>query len=155
MFNSLRPHRVQHVRFLCPSLSPGVCSNSCSLSQWYHPTIICHPLLPLTLIFPSISVFSNELALHIRWPKYWSFSASPSNEYSGLKSFRIDWFDLFAVWGSSTGLLDNLFASSPTAFSVSTLYRDCSYSPQPTSSSASLAPVMTHFLPPALGHMRS
>ena len=59
--------------------------------------ILCHPHLLLPSIFPSISVFSNESALCIRWPKYWSFSISPSNEYSGLISFRIDWFDLFAV----------------------------------------------------------
>ena len=60
--------------------------------------ILCHPLLPLPSIFLSIRVFSNELVLHIRWPKYWSlsFSISPSNEYSGLISFRIDWFDLSA-----------------------------------------------------------
>ena len=61
--------------------------------------ILCHPLL-LLLIFPSISVFSNELALHIMWPKYWSFIISPSNEYSGLVSFRIDWFDLLSVQGT-------------------------------------------------------
>ena len=59
--------------------------------------ILCHPLLFLLSIFPSIRVFSNESALHIRWPKYWSFSISPSNEYSGLISFRSDWFDLLAV----------------------------------------------------------
>ena len=56
--------------------------------------VLCRPLLFLPSIFPSIKVFSNELALHIRWPKYWSFSISLSNEYSGLISFRIDWFDL-------------------------------------------------------------
>ena len=63
--------------------------------------ILCHPLLLLPSIFPSIRVFSNEPTLHIRWPKYWSFSFSinPSNEYSGLISFRIDWFDLLAVQG--------------------------------------------------------
>ena len=61
-----------------------------------HPLILCHPLLLLPSIFSSIRVFSNELALRIRWPRYWSFSFSinPSNEYSGLTSFRIDWFDL-------------------------------------------------------------
>ena len=61
--------------------------------------ILCHPLLLLPSIFPSISVFPNELALPIRWPKYWSFSfsISASNEYSGLISFRMDWFDLLAV----------------------------------------------------------
>ena len=61
--------------------------------------ILCHPLLLLPLIFPSIRVFSSELALHIRWPKYWTFTISPSNEYSGLMSFRIDQFDLLAVQG--------------------------------------------------------
>ena len=65
--------------------------------------ILCHPLLLPPSIFPSIRVFSNESVLHIRWQKYWSFSfsLSPSNEYSGLISFRIDWFDLFAVQGTS------------------------------------------------------
>ena len=59
--------------------------------------VLCHPLLLLPSIFPSIRIFSNESALLIRWPKYWSFSISPSNVYSGLISFRIDWFDLLAV----------------------------------------------------------
>ena len=62
--------------------------------------ILWHPFLLLPSIFPSIRVFSNELALHIRWPKFWSFSISPSNEYSGLISFKIDWSDLFAVQGT-------------------------------------------------------
>ena len=62
--------------------------------------ILCHPLLLLPSIFPSIRVFFNESAFHIRWPKYWSFSISPSNECSGLISFRIDWFDLLAVQGT-------------------------------------------------------
>ena len=69
--------------------------------------ILCHPLLFLPLIFLSIKVFSNELALCIRWPKYWSFSISPSNEYSGLISFRIDRFDLFAVQGTFRSLLQH------------------------------------------------
>ena len=64
--------------------------------------ILCHPLLLLPSVFPSIRVFSNELAFRIRWPKYWSFSfsMSPSNEYPGLISFKTDWFDLFAAWGT-------------------------------------------------------
>ena len=64
--------------------------------------ILCHPLLLLVSIFPSIRVFSSESTVHIRWPKYWSFSfsISPSNEYSGFISFRIDWFDVFAVQGT-------------------------------------------------------
>ena len=69
--------------------------------------ILCLPLLLLPSIFPSIRVFSSESVLHIRWPKYWSFSFSicPSNEYSGLISFRKDWFDLLAVWGTLKSLL--------------------------------------------------
>ena len=78
--------------------------------------ILCCPLLPLLLIFPSIRVFSTESAFHIKWPKYWSFnfSISPSNEYSGLNSFRIDRFDLFAVPGTLKSLLQhhNLKASA-------------------------------------------
>ena len=68
--------------------------------------ILCHPLLFPPSIFPSIRVFSNESALHIRWPKYWSFSFSinPSNDYSGLIYFRIDWFDLLTVQGTLKGL---------------------------------------------------
>ena len=70
--------------------------------------ILCCPLLLLPSIFPSIRVFSNESALHIRWPKYWSFSfISPSNEYSGLISFKIDWFDLLAVQGTLKSLLQH------------------------------------------------
>ena len=71
--------------------------------------IFCRPLPLLPLIFPSIMVFSNESVLHISWPKYWnfSFSLSPSNDYSGLISFRIDWFDLFAVQGTLKSLLQH------------------------------------------------
>ena len=72
----------------------------------YHLFLSC-PLLLLPSIFPSIRVFSNELALHIRWPKYWSLSISPSNEYSGLISFRIDWFNLLAVHGTFKSLLQH------------------------------------------------
>ena len=96
---TLRPHEQQHARG-CPSLSPRACSNLCPLSQWCHPTISsCRPLLLLPSIFPSIKVFSSESALCIRWPKYWSFSfsISPSNEYSGLIFFRIDRFHLLTV----------------------------------------------------------
>ena len=69
--------------------------------------ILCHSLLLLPSIFPSITVFSNESALPIRWPKYWTFSISPSNEYLGLISFRIDWFDLLAVQGNLESLLQH------------------------------------------------
>ena len=73
----------------------------------YNDLILCHPLLLLSSIFPSIKVFSNESALCIRWSKYWgfSFNNSPSNEYSGLSSFRMDWFDLLAVQGTLKNLL--------------------------------------------------
>ena len=71
--------------------------------------ILCHPLFLLPSIFPSIRVFSNESVLHIRWPKYWSFSfiISPSNEYSGLRPFRMDWLDLLAVQGTLKSLLQH------------------------------------------------
>ena len=86
-------------RLPCPSLPPGVCSSSCLLIQWCHlmpsnPLILCCPFLLLPSMFTSIRVFSNELAVCIRWPKYqsFSFSISPSNEYSGFIFCRIDWF---------------------------------------------------------------
>ena len=103
---TLQLHELQHIMLPCPSVSPRVCSNSCTLSQWCHPTI---SLLLLPSIFPSIRVFSNESVLPIRWLKYWSFSfsLSPSNEYSGLISFRMDWLDLLAVQGTLKSLLQH------------------------------------------------
>ena len=106
--DSLQPHGLQYARPPCLSPTPGVYSNSCPLSQWCHPTILsCHPFLYLPSIFPSIRVFSNELVLHIRWPKYWSFSfsISSSNEYSELIPFRTDWLDLLAVQMTFKSLL--------------------------------------------------
>ena len=97
MSDSLRPLELQHARLSWPSRSPRICSDSCPLNQWCHPTISSrHPLLLLPSVLPSIRVISIESALRIRWSKYWSFSfsISPSNEYSRLISFRIDWFDL-------------------------------------------------------------
>ena len=95
----------------CPSSTPGVYPNSCPLSQWYHPTIpFCVvPFSSCLQSSPGIRVFSNDSALHIRWPKYWSFSfsISPSNEYSGLISFRMDWLDLFAVRGTLMSLFQH------------------------------------------------
>ena len=103
MSNSLRPHALHHARFPCPSRTPGACSNShpSSVMPCNHITL-CHPLSLLLSIFPSIRVFSKESVLCIRWPKYWSFNFSirPSNEYSGLISFRMDWLDLLAVQGT-------------------------------------------------------
>ena len=110
MCNSLWPHGLQHARPPCPSPAPRVYSNLCALSRWCPPTISsCHPLLLLPSIFPSIRVFSNESALHIRWPKYWSlsFSISPFNEHPGPISFRMDWLDLLAVQGTFKSLLQH------------------------------------------------
>ena len=105
------PHGLQHDRPPCPSSTPRVYSNSWSLSQMKpaNRLIICCPLLLPPSIFPSIRVFSKESALHIRWPKYCSFSCSisPSKEYSGLISFRIEWLDLLAVQGTLKSLLQH------------------------------------------------
>ena len=85
--------------------------------------ILCHPLLLLPSIFPSIRVFSNESVLRIRWSKYWSFSfsISPSNEYSGLISFRIDWFDFFTVQGTLKSLLQH-HSSKPSILQLSAFF---------------------------------
>ena len=85
--------------------------------------ILCRPLFLLPSIFPSISVFANESALRIRWPKYWSFSfsISPSNDYSGLISFRIDWFDLLEVQGALKSLLQH-HSSKPSILQHSTFF---------------------------------
>ena len=105
MSDSLWAYGLQHARLPCPPPTPGAYSNSCPSSSWCH-LILCHLLLLLPSIFPSIRVFSNESALHIRWPKDWSFrfSISSSNEYSGLTSFRMDWLDLLAVQGTLKSL---------------------------------------------------
>ena len=108
MSDSLRPHGLQHAWLPCPSPTPKASLNSCPSSQRWHPTISpCCPLLLLPSIFPSIMVFANESVLCIRWPKYWHFSISPSNEYSGLISFRMDWLDLLAVQGTLKSLLQH------------------------------------------------
>ena len=111
MPDSLRPHKPQHARPPCPSLSPRVCSNSCpiELVMPSNHLILCCPLLLLPSIFPSIRVFSNESVLCITWPKYWSlsFNLSPSNEHSGLIPFRMDWLDLLAVQGTLKSLLQH------------------------------------------------
>ena len=113
--------RVTHSLFRTPWTAAHQASlsitNSWSLLKFlsiesvipFNHLILCHPLLFLSSIFPSIRVFSNESALHIRWPKYWSFSfnISPSNEYSGLISFRMDWLDLLAVLGALKSLLQH------------------------------------------------
>ena len=83
-------------------------------------SILCRPLLLLPSIFPSIRVFSNESVLRIRWPKYWCFSISPSNEYSGLISFRMDWLGLLAIQGTLKSLLQH--HSSRVSLALTFLY---------------------------------
>ena len=99
--NSLQPHGLQHTRL------PELKLMSIETVIPFNQLILCCPLLLLPSIFPSIRVFSNESVLHIRWPKYssFSFSISPSNEYSGLISFRMDWLDHLAVQGTLKSLL--------------------------------------------------
>ena len=111
--DSLQPHEPQHARPPCPSPTARAYTNP--LSWWCHPNhlILCHPLLLLPSIFPSIRVFSSKSALLIRWPKYWSFSLNinPSNEHPGLISLRIslrmDLLDLLAAQGTLKSLLQH------------------------------------------------
>ena len=110
--NFLQPHGLQQTRLPCHSPAPRACSNSCPLIESVMPSnhlFFCRPLLLLPSIFPSIRIFSNELAFCIRWPKYWSFSfsISPSNEYSVFISFRIDWFDLLTGQQTLKSLLQH------------------------------------------------
>ena len=110
MSDTLQTHGLQHARLPCPSPTPGACSNHV---RWVGDAIQpSHPLSSLSLLpslFPSIRVFSIESVLCIRWPKGWSFSfsISPSNEYSVLISFRMDWLDLFAVQRALKSLLQH------------------------------------------------
>ena len=139
--HSLQSHGLQHARPPCPTPNPGVCSltsiESVMLSNHF---ILCRPLLLLSSIFLSIRVFSNESVLHIRWPKYWSFSfsISPSNEYSGLISFRIEWYDLLAVQETLKSLLQHhsskasilqhsAFLYSPTLTSICNYWKNHSF----------------------------
>ena len=105
------PWTVAHQAPLSSTISWSLCKLM-SIDESYlvmssNHLILCHPLLLLPSIFPSIRVFSKDLALCIRWPKYWSFSISFSNEYSGLILLRIDWFDLLAVQGTCKSLLQH------------------------------------------------
>ena len=100
------PWTVAHQASLSITTSQSLLKlTSIKLVMPSHHLILCHPLLLLPSTFPSIRVFSSESALRIRWPKYWSFSISPSNEYSGLISLRTDWLDLLAVQGTLKSLL--------------------------------------------------
>ena len=127
---SLRPRRLQRVRPPYPSPSPRACSSSCPLCLMPpNHLILCHPLLFLPSIFPSIRVFSKESALRIRWPQYWGFSCSISlsNEHSRLLPFRMDWLDLLAVQGTLKSLLQHHSSKAsilwPSAFFIVQLSR--------------------------------
>ena len=104
----LPPHGLQHARPPYSSPAPGVYPDSCSLSHWCHPTI-SSSVVPFSSCFQSFptSESFHESVLRIRWPKYWSFSFSPSNEYTGVISFRMDWLDLLAVQGTLKSLLQH------------------------------------------------
>ena len=107
----LWPHELQHARPPCPSPTPGVHPNSCALSQQYNLAISSSdiPFSSCPQSLPASGSFSSESTLHMRWPKYWSFSfsISPSNEHPGLGSFRMDWLDLLAVQGTLKSLLQH------------------------------------------------
>ena len=124
LYPTLRPHELQHARPPCPSPKSLLKLMSIVSGMPSNHLILCRPLLLLPSIFPSIRVFSNESVLCIRRPKYQSFSfnISPSNEYSGLISFRIDWLDLLAVQGTLKSLLQHHSSKASilqrTAFSI-------------------------------------
>ena len=123
--DSLRPSGLEHDRSPCPSIT-----NSWSLFKLMsiesvmssNHLIFWHPFPLPSSIFPSIRVFSNVSALEIWWPKYWCFSISPSNEYSGLTFFRMDWFDLLAVQGTLNSLLQHHSSKSINSLMLSLLY---------------------------------
>ena len=111
MYDSLWPHEPQHARPPCPSPTPGVHSNLCPLSRWYHPTISSSviPFSSHLQSFPASGSFQMSQLFASRWPKHWSFSfsISPSKEHPGLISFSMDWLDLLAVQGTLKGLLQH------------------------------------------------
>ena len=110
MSDSFWPHELQHTRLPCPSPTPGACSNSCPWSWWCHPTMssVVVPFSSLLNLSQHQGLF-QWISSSIRWPKYWSFSfsISPSNEYSGLSSFRKDWLDFLVVQGTLNSLLQH------------------------------------------------
>ena len=126
MSDSLWPHSLQHTRLPWPLLFPRVLLQVISIELVMSSShlIFCCPILLLFSIFPSIRVFSKWSSLHIRWPKYWSFnfSISPSNEYSGLISFRMDWFDLLAVQRTLKSLLQHHSLKTSILWQLSLLY---------------------------------
>ena len=131
MSSALQPHGLQHTRLPSTSLTPRVCSNSCPFSQRYHPTISSSVTL-FPLIFPRIRVFSNESALHIRWPKYWSFS------FSNLISFRIDCFDLLAVQGTLKSLLQHHSSKASVLWCSASIMVQLSHLPMTTGKTIAL-----------------
>ena len=124
-------HGLQHARLPCPSPTLGAMPIESVMPS--NHLILCHPLLLLPSVFPSIRVFSNESVLHIRWPKYWNFSysISPSNDYSGLISLRIDWVDVLAVQGTLKSLLKHCSSKASilrhSAFFIVQLSHDMSH----------------------------
>ena len=115
MSDSVTPHIAAHLAPLSFTVSWNLLKlMSIESVMPSNHLMLCHPLCLLHSIFPNIRVFSNELALHIRWPKYWSFSfsISPFSEYSGLISFRMDWFDLLAIQGTLKSLLQHYHSKS-------------------------------------------
>ena len=120
MSNTLKPHGLQYTRLACLSSTLGACSNSCPLSQWCHPTISFSvvPFSSCLQSFPASGLFKWVSSSH-QQPKYWSFSISPSKEYSGLITFRIDWFDLLAVQGTLKSLLQHHSSKSIDALALS------------------------------------
>ena len=119
------PHGLQHARLPSPSLSLGVCPSSCPLSRWCHPIISSSvaPFCSCSQSLPASGSSPTESVLLIRWPKYWSFSFSiiPSNEYSGLISFWVDWLDLLAVQGTLKSLLQH-HSSKPSILQRSVFF---------------------------------
>ena len=143
--DSCRSHGLQHTRPPCPSPTPAI-TNSRSLPKLIsielvmpsNHLILCHPFLLLPSIFPSTRVFFIESVIRIRWPEYWSFSfsISPSNEYSGLISFRMDWLGLLAVQGTLKSLLQHQsseasilwrFLDSPVLTSIHDYWKNHSF----------------------------
>ena len=106
MSDSLGPHGLQHASLSCPSLTAGAYSNACPSSWWGHPTI-SSSVIPFSSCLQSFQASGS--VLRIMWPKYWSFSfsISPSNEYSGLISLRIEWFDFLAAQGTLKSLIQH------------------------------------------------
>ena len=130
MSDCLRPCGLLHTRLPCPSPSPLSLLKLMSIESVMPSShlILCHPLLLLPSIFPSIRVFSNESVLHIRWPKYWSFSISPSNEYSGLISLGQTGFislqskGLSRVFSNTTVQRHQFFSAQPSLWPNSHIY---------------------------------